>query len=306
MNRIFSLALLVWAAFPARACDVCGCSASNQYLGVLPDARFNFVGLQYQYNQFRSNHPSLFDSKQEEKSRDDYHNVQLWGRYNIGKRIQLFAFLPYRYNQQRQDSTTTTSSGIGDVSVLANVLLINDNSQDKKWQQQLLAGGGLKLPTGTYTGITSMDKQGLPNMQPGSGSWDFIINTNYTLRRNNIGINADAAYTITLPNSENYKYGNRLNTGVTTFYSIKKKQLTVLPQLGARYEYTLHDYDNYSRKWLNEQSGGYMCFATAGIQLYSRKAGARITYSLPVSQHYGAGYVTAIQKIDVGVFFLFQ
>jgi hypothetical protein len=306
MKRIIGVMLLASVRITAvQACDVCGCSASNQYLGILPKANLNFIGFQYQYNSFTSDHPSLFEHQPNEHGKDYYNTFQLWGRYNVGKRLQLFAFLPYRYNVQLLDTSRTTSPGLGDVSMLANAMIIKEDATSEGWQQLLLAGGGIKFPTGKYTGITTMDKQGLPNMQPGTGSWDFIVNTNYTVRRKSAGVNVDVAYTITMPNAEKYKYGNRLNAGVLGFYRLKRKGATILPQAGLRYEYTLNDYDNYDRKWLNEQSGGYMCFATAGLQAYVGQFGLRLTYQLPVSQHYGAGYITAWQKVDAGVFFLF-
>ncbi len=290
---------------PARACDVCGCSASSNSLGILPKATFNFIGIQYLYNGFSSDHPSLFENRPNEQAKDYYNTLQVWGRYNVGSRLQLFAFLPYRYNQQRGDTGTVTMSGIGDISFLANVILIKDDPARSGWQSQLLAGGGLKLPTGSYTGITQRDKEGLPNMQPGTGSWDFILNTNYTLRRRNNGLNLDASYTITLPNSESYKYGNRLGAGLLAFHSFTHRDVTLTPQAGIRYEYSLHDYDNYERRWLNKQSGGYLCFAAAGMQAYYKRLGLRVVWQLPLSQDYATGYVTATNKIDAGLFLLF-
>jgi hypothetical protein len=191
------------------------------------------------------------------------------------------------------------------VSVLANWLIIKDNAANTHWRHQLFAGGGVKLPTGKYMGITAMDKQGLPNMQPGTGSWDFIANANYTVRKKTAGINVDASYTLTTANKESYKYGNKLNAGVAGFYFINKDQWSIVPQVGVRYEYSLHDYDNFSRKWLNEKSGGYMSFATVGIQAYYQKIGLRVIYQQPLWQQYSSGYLTALQRIDAGFFLLF-
>ena len=199
---------------------------------------------------------------------------------------------------------TYTDNGIGDATLLANVLLANKQGK-KALQHQLLAGCGVKLPTGRHMGITEMDKLGLPNMQPGTGSWDAVVNGNYTVRGNTLGANMDAAYAFTTANKDAYKYGNRLNAGITGFYQIKTSKMSLLPQAGVRYEYSLHDYDNYSKKWLNEQSGGYMCFAMAGIQGYRGRTGVRLMYQMPVSQHYSSGYVTAKNRVEAGVFFLF-
>lgn len=291
-------------AVQAHACDVCSSGASSQTLGLLPNMNRHFISVQYQYSGYESDHPSLFAGRPNEESREAYHTLQVWGRYAIKERLQLFAFLPYKCNVQHSDTSSYTNKGMGDATLLANVLTIN-TAKTSGLQHQLLTGLGLKLPTGSYMGITEMDKLGLPNMQPGTGSWDVMVNGNYTMRAKLIGINADAAYTFTSANKDAYKYGNRLNAGVTGFYQVKTGKMGLLPQVGVRCEYSMHDYDNYSRKWLNEQSGGYICFATAGIQGYRGSIGARLMYQLPVSQHYSAGYVTAKNRVDAGVFFLF-
>ena len=304
MKGFISMMLLVACMHaPAIGCDVCGCSASNQFLGILPGYNYNFVGFQYLRSNFTSDHPSLYENRPNEHSADRYHTFQVWGRYNLGSHYQLFAFIPYQQNTHNEDSANAKSSGIGDISVLVNRVFLKN--EEGKIKHLLLAGLGIKAPTGQHTGLSTLDKLGLPNMQPGSGSWDFIANANYTLGYKKTGINLDAAYTLTTVDKYQYKYGNRLNSGLTAFYSFAWKKLSVVPQIGARYEYTLHDYDNYTRKWLNDQSGGHLCYVSAGMQTYYKKMGARLTYQLPVSQHYGAGYVTALHKVEAGIFLLF-
>jgi len=306
MKKYILGSLLLISSMQSRACDVCGCSASNQYLGILPQTYWNFAGLQYEYGSFSSTHPSLFEGKPNEHSNDYYNTVQAWARYNIGRRLQVFLFVPYHYNIDHADGMRSSSSGLGDISLLVNRIMIKDKGAAAGWGQQLIAGGGLKLPTGRNTGITAPDRLGLPNIQPGTGSWDFIMNANYTVRYNKQGLNLDCAYTFTTANKDNFKYGNRFNAGLMGYYSLKfKNGFTLLPQLGARYQYTLHDYDNYSKKWLNEQSGGYLCYGDAGLQVWYRQFGLRLNYQLPISQCYGAGYVDANAKTEAGIFLLF-
>lgn len=305
MKRFVIVALFICAAQSARACDVCGCSASNQSLGILPQFYRHFIGVQYQYRSFSSAHPSIFEGRPDERSEEQYNTLQLWGRYYVGKRVQLFGFVPYNNNIRNADGARTVTSGIGDVSLLANVLLIKADSADDNWQHTLLAGGGIKLPTGAYNGITALDRQGLPNMQAGTGSFDFAVNANYTTRYKQSGFNVDASYTLTTPNKERYKYGNRLGLGTLGFYWWQLKSWSVLPQAGVRYEYTLHDYDNYDRKWLNEQTGGHMLFASIGTQVYYKRFGCQFVYHIPVSQRYSNGYVTAKQRLETGIFLLF-
>jgi hypothetical protein len=182
--------------------------------------------------------------------------------------------------------TNISDKGIGDISVLVDRVWIR--TEKNSWKHLFLAGAGIKAPTGSNIGVTDLDRQGLPNMQAGTGSWDFMVNSNYTLSHHNSGLNVDAAYTFTTANKYNYKYGNRLNIGLLAFHSFKKNKFTILPLAGMRYEYTLHDYDNYSEKWLNDQSGGYICYTTAEVQAYYQKLGLRIACQLPIAQYYGA------------------
>ena len=301
-----TIALLCAVTLGVRAsygCDVCGCASGGQYFGLLPQASRSFAGVQYQYYHFTTAHPSLFENSTEERSKNFYNTVQAWGRYTVGKRLQVFAFVPYRYSMQRGDTATHRMQGLGDITLIADVVILN--KPINHFTHQLLAGGGVKLPTGKHTGITEMDRQGLPNMQPGTGSLDFVLNGNYTGRRNSTGMYLDAAYSLTTPNGDNLKYGNKLAAGLAVFRAVEAGNVRLLPQAGGRYEFALQDNDNYPRRWLNEQSGGYMLFGTVGVQAYYRRVGARLLGSMPLSQHYSAGYLQAKQRIETSLFILF-
>ncbi len=301
----FIIAIIACASYNSVACDLCGCSASNQYLGILPQFYRQFIGLQYQYTSFTARQASLMDPTEYERAYEFNNTYQLWGRYYIGERVQLFGFVPYHMNTGSDAGNAFRTTGIGDASLLANVVVIKDDSDCKTWHKSFLAGGGIKMPTGKYTGITTLDEQGLPNVQAGTGSWDFIVNANYTVRREKIGINADASYSLTTVNTAGYKYGNKLNIGLLAFYWFAKKNISVLPQGGVRYEYSLHDYDNYQRKWLNENSGGSIVLGTIGVQSFYKQIGAKIMYNIPVGQHFAGGNVTVNPRLETSLYFLF-
>ena len=304
MKNALCCVLLIVSATTAKACDVCGASSSNQTLGLLPQMYRHFVGVQYQYSNFNSVQKPLSDNKPSINADQQYQTVQLWGRYCIGNRWQLFGFLSYRSNTYQSSSTNTATQGIGDASILVNHTFLQ--SADSVAARHRLQGGlGIKAPTAKYTGVTQLERMGLPNTQAGTGSWDIPLNINYTLRIGNIGVNADVAYNITLPNRDDYKYGNKLTSQLIAFYWLQKGGVSILPQVGLNNEYSLHDYDNYAKKWLNEQTGGYILSTKVGAQLYYNKFGFQAMYSIPVSQNFGAGNITAKQKIDMGIMFLF-
>jgi hypothetical protein len=296
--------MLLLSGMAASACDVCGASGGNQNLGLLPQFYSNFAGLQYQYRSFTSTHPSHEVGSLPQQSEDNYNTVQAWGRYAPGNRIQLFAFVPYYSNAQTIGGVKTTTGGLGDITVMGSYAAIKKTAKNGT-RHQLLTGLGVKAPTGSYEGISSRDEDGLPNMQPGTGSWDFVANANYTWSRSQLGFNTEISYTFTTANKDEYKYGDRLSTGITGFYSRKLRSLTLLPMAGVKYEYTLHDYENYSRKWLNEDTGGSMLYGTLGMQAYYNRLALQLNLDLPLAQSYAGGNVQARYRTTAGVLFLF-
>ncbi|MEZ5018395.1 MAG: hypothetical protein R2800_15145 [Flavipsychrobacter sp.] len=305
MKRLMYGLLLLSASVPASACDVCSASTGGQSLGMLPQLHRHFVGVQYQYRHFSSLQKGLTDASASKTSEQYFQTMQLWGRYTVGEKIQLFGFLPYHSNASRVDGINTIMQGVGDATFLANVILLK-SADTAKWKHTLQAGAGVKMPLGSYKGITELEQQGLPNIQPGSASWDFPVNANYTIKYKRVGANLDANYTITTANSDSYKFGDRLSTQLTTFYQWQQGKVTVLPQLGMRYEYSLHNYDNYKRKWLNTQTGGTIIYASAGAQVYYGKAGIQLSYYKPMTQQYASGNVIANSRADIGFVYLFE
>lgn len=306
MKHITGFVLVMLCINAAYACDVCGTSAGNQGLGLLPQMYKHFAGIQYQHRAFKSKHPALSDTQPDTYSEQSYRTAQVWGRFCPGKRWQIFGFIPYKYNSYMSDNTVTNSNGIGDVSILINYTIIQTpDSATIFLKHRLQAGGGIKAPTGSYSGITERELSGLPNIQPGSNSWDIPLNINYTLRYKKVGVNADVNYIFTTPNSDRYKYGNRLSTQLISFYWIQINDLSVLPLFRIRNEYALHDYDNYDKQWLNTQSGGNILSVGAGVQLYYKSLGIQLNYTIPALQYYGGGYVQYKHRLDTGIMFLF-
>lgn len=306
MKQIICYVLLTLSSSIAYACDVCSASSGNQSLGLLPQMYRHFVGIQYQSYHIESISKPLSDTKPIVNANERYQTMQIWGRYCIGKKWQLFAFVPYKLNTYKTASTILRSQGIGDISVLVNyAILQTPDSATNALQHRLQGGVGIKAPTGSFAGITERELSGLPNIQPGTGSWDIPVNINYTVRHESIGVNVDAAYNITTASTDKYKYGNKLTSQLTGFYWLNTGFISILPQLSANLEHMLHDYDNYNKKWLNEQTGGTIISARAGVQMYYKKIGAQLTYTQPVWQVSNGDNITAINRLDVGLLFLF-
>src|SRR6187402_3379639 len=82
------------------ACDICGCAAGSNSLGILPGFKKHFVALRWNERSFTSSHtPSLSEdgsyTATETSSKEYFNTLDVWGRFNVHKRLQLYAFVPF-------------------------------------------------------------------------------------------------------------------------------------------------------------------------------------------------------------------
>jgi hypothetical protein len=176
-----------------------------------------------------------------------------------------------------------TLSGIGDLSALAHYNVVNTffdstaHTLDHIW----LLGGGIKLPTGKFDYTMSQDEVANPNFQLGTGSVDYIINSIYTVRKNNIGLNLDLSYKINGTNRNHYKFANKSRVIVNGFMQLTAGNFTFLPNLGVLGEYNGHDKQNGID---NQFSGGYLTTAMLGSEVYYKKITAGFSLQKPLAQ----------------------
>lgn len=315
MYKILVLALGLLVAIPVSSCDICGCSAQGASLGLLPGVSSHFVGVRYHYRRFASQHPSLFTAGTEEWSSDHFSTAELWGRLSITPRFEVFAFVPYNYYLLEQYSSEavmqrTSNSGLGDLSVLLNMVILRtqDVSLDSKLVHNWLIGAGVKAPTGGFGLVDPERGIVLPNMQMGTGSWDFSVVSNYRLQWKDWGLNFNASYRYNTPNYLRYQFGQSVlgTLDVLRVFNPKDSGVQLIPQAGFRVEMFGQDYSNQSRRDINEYSGGHFLYASVGMDGYWRKFGFNLRADIPVDQDFAAGYVQNEWRLTAGVLYLFQ
>jgi len=291
---------------PAVACDVCGCSVGGNYLGILPQYRQHFIGVRYDYQSFTSEHPPLFGGDDRIVSSEYFQTEEIWGRFYPHPRVQVFAFIPFHQYKKTEDGVTTLNEGLGDVSVLVNYVLINSGDSIKNSvKHRLQFGGGIKLPTGRNN-MGSENEDPIANLQPGTGSYDFLFNAIYTIRYKKFGLNNEFSYRINTASNRDYKFGNRVNIASQVFYWQNLGGLTFLPQAGFRYEYADMDYINYPQKELQDLSGGSRYLATAALDLYIGSFSAGVSWTKPVYQDFASGNIKSHDQWSLKLIYLFN
>lgn len=287
-KHIFLLLVAICLFFcSVKACPICGCGGGNLYVGLLPDFKYQFIGLRFHVSQYHSQlvgDPSQF-------STNDYSSIELWGGIRLGKKFQLLAFIPYYMNKQADDDGTTYTKGLGDITFMGQYLVFKSSghgSTRNSMNQQFWMGGGVKLPTGSFNAnmLDSNTTVADINAQIGTGSVDFMINGMYGLSVRNFGLNLSASYKINTVNAQNYKYGNKFQSNLIASYRLGKGLTTTTPNIGLGYE-------NVAINKLGTKSiqftGSQILTAIAGVEIDFGKVGVGVNCQLPLTQNFAEG-----------------
>ena len=281
--RTLFIAVALLAFWPAAsACDVCGCSIGGNYFGILPQFHRHFIGLRWSaetsYTALNTN--DLLQGRYH--SIEEFQSLDVVGRFYPARRWQLLALAPYHWNRQTEGGVPTSTRGLGDVSVLANyVLLDTGDSLRHRWRQTLSFGGGVKLPTGRHDLPASNGESLNPSLQPGTGSTDFMFSAAYTLRRGAWGASADLLARWNTANRQHFRFGNRVSGSAKVFYWKNIRGITLLPNTGIFSDAARANRDD---GLLLKESKGLTSFATLGLDTYVRHFSAGLSYQIPVWQ----------------------
>jgi len=280
---LIAITILFFTATQSSACEICGCGVGNYYIGLLPQFKSHFIGLRYHYNKFNTR----LVSDPSQYSKDFYQTVELWSGWNIGKKFQLLAVLPVNFNHQESDEGVSNLKGLGDAIMLMNYKLFDINSKTnsgKNINQQLLLGGGLKLPTGKFEiDPNNPDVASEANMQLGSGSTDILIDGMYNLRVGKIAVTTQANYKISSTNKDDYRFGNKFSANSFISYGFNAKATTISPNFGLLFENTAESKLQSSKIDL---TGGSLLQGALGVEFGFKKMSIGFNTQLPIAQDF--------------------
>jgi hypothetical protein len=290
MKRALFVILLFGIFTDSYACDICGCSSGSYFIGPFPQFNRHFIGLQYTFRNFSTE----LSSDNTQFSKDFYQTTELLAGTRIGNRWQALMFLPYNINHSVTDDGTNNSKGFGDLTLLGNYNLFNKRSLTRDTNtifQQLWIGGGTKLPTGKFAVDTS-ELVSSANMQPGTGSFDIMLNAIYSLQVKNWGLNINASYRIN-QSADKFKFGNRLGATAFFFRSFQTKILTLSPNIGMLYD-NLAANENNNEKVAD--TGGNTLSSALGLEIRLKKISLGGNVQLPIFSDLSSGQTT--QKLN--------
>lgn len=279
----FPLFIGLFSHIKALACGPCGCSASASYLGILPQFHRHFVGVRY---GMQSQAASFGHAPE----RHIFIHPEIWGRFFVHPRIQLLAQMPYQAIRglNGPDAGRWVNKGLGDLRVQVNgILLQTPDTAPTDWRHVIMAGGGLKMPTGVSNALRN--GQVLPPaFQSGTGSWDALLSAIYTVRKGKWGLNLTMQSVLRQPNAQRYKASDQVQGSALFFAWFKKREWHWLPQLGWVWESLSPE------KSLGSEiayTGGHSGMAQAGCDVYWKRMVLSISALVPAVHRLNGGYL---------------
>ncbi|MBP6041047.1 MAG: transporter [Flavobacterium sp.] len=274
-------------------CDACGCSASGGSMGFASMLNSNFVGVRYFNQQYQST-DGLYSNSLWYK--ENFNTTQVWARIPVKEDIQISVLLPYHSHNRDTPAGKQSIRGIGDITLLAMYRLYQTHKDSTYLVHTWQMGGGLKLPTGKFNETNSGAIN--PSFQVGTGSWDYLLATEYIVRRKQFGLNTMLNYVIKTENQKNYRFGNQLNYAATFFYLYEKEALSFAPQLGLAGETYASNYQHGIQ--LKETSGNAL-FGKIGFEVGRNAFSFGANAMLPIKQNLTGGNVEANYRWSINL-----
>ena len=293
MKQFYLLVLaLIGISVTTFACDICGFGVANYNPFLFPHLSRSFVGLNYQYRLYKTYDDDGAISKER------YNTFLITGQYGVTKKLQLVALLPYQLNKLYNEKQTKNVSGLGDITLLANYTIWAKSMG--KIRQTVMAGVGVKLPTGQYNAAATeaLDDQ---NFQRGTGSVDYLLNGSYRIGYRKWILSTAVSYKYNTTNKDNYRYGDMLTTGATLIYRKDWDGFSVAPYVQVMNEYQMQDADNHV---LQDHSGGHMLYTGGGVDMNTRKVAFGVNYQWSPAQNLAEGQINVMPRLSAHISFV--
>lgn len=266
-------------------CDACGCSASGGSMGFASMLNTNFIGIQY-FNQSYKSTDGLYSNSP--WYTENFNTIQVWARFPVFKNFQVSVLLPYHFHNRETPVGKQSISGIGDATVLGMNKIYQTHKDSTVLVHNLQLGGGVKIPFGTFDQANNGSVN--PSYQVGTGSWDFLLATEYVVKRKQFGINTMLNYVIKTENEKKYRFGNQFNYATTFFYLYEKAKYSIAPQLGFAGEVFA---DNYQLGQKVRNTAGDILFGKLGFEVGRDKFSVGANFMLPINQNLNNGNIEA-------------
>ncbi|MFQ5652069.1 MAG: transporter [bacterium] len=275
------------------ACDYClltqGLSPleTTHGFGFRVDGRYTVLNTMFSGTGQVENH---------DNEKESHFTTQLTGFYNLSERFTLIGVLPVSRRKISLDveeghghadgeeppgheeeegghsdalvhshSAPGAVFSVGDLNLLGRYTFLRKH---KFRQSTLLAlQAGVKIPTGSTRELDDAGEFLDAHIQPGTGSWNFLLGLSFNFVKNRFGLSSNVLYSLNSTGEagdDDYRFGNSLNADITAKYPIISGKRNLFLALGLSGEVR-------GREEIDGQTiantGGEVFYLAPGVQM---------------------------------------
>jgi hypothetical protein len=273
MNRIIwiiGFCILV-KSISLNACNACGSDFTSR---IYPGDFNRFVGFGYSINHFKGSHNGGSTVN------EFYHRADAFAKMAFGPRVEMFLNMPYQMTIiSSEGSIDNLIQGIGDMAVIGRFAL--HDSIHNTYSNRFVMGAGIEAPTGRNN-LKSSTGEIVQPYQPGSGSWDFILTSNYAIRNANYGFVADVNYKLHTKNNLGSKRPDFISINLETVKYISLKKYKLIPKIALGFDQSFSAKGKDST--LNFTQKRHFLTAGCGLDIVYKNYFLSTNYKIPIYQ----------------------
>ena len=150
------------------------------------------------------------------KLTEEFHHFTIGG--NINDRLMISTEIPYVVRRSLEVDNHAIlgkdqrSQGMGDLRLLGDLKVL------RRETSSVSVIGGVKFPTGSTKETNTVDTRFEPELQPGSGSYDYLLGGVYREAKGRANLTGNIVYVFKNEGAQDFRYGNLLSTTFTVDY----------------------------------------------------------------------------------------
>ena len=297
------------AATQAQTCCSAGAPITSSFdINVLSERQFSFQ-MGYEYNSVNlliDNNKKLVNDPRKRNG----HNLLFKTDFVLHKNWAFSVFIPIVLQNRKTFSETENAVGLGDLTLLSQY------TRYISGELSIKGSAGIKFPTGNQY-IT--DDRGInlsPDMQSGSGTFDFIgriaISKQHIFIRN-LSNQTSISFRYNSTNEHfgdrdkvggrSFKFGNEVQFTTAFSYLLVAKYWFIIPELGVQVR---HVSPNQEEETDAPNSGGYWFRIPVALQLQPNERFSIRPYGeIPVMHALNGLQITTNYKVGIQFYYFF-
>jgi hypothetical protein len=296
MKKIHFVLLLVFAS-KVWACDICGGVHANSSIGLFAANRFHTLGLSTQYRSYQSFENGQIHSKEDFL----FNSLQL--RLQVGSKLQFYGQIPYQIGRQQLAENQTLKSGLGDVQLFTNQIVLQCKDSSGITHQFVSAAIGIKAPTGKFVSPSNLQQ----NLYPGTGSWDFSLLLNCFQKLNKkLGIQSEISHTWKRKNDYAFRYGNSSQLSTALVLNNQISSYRLLSSIGFQADYFASNSWEWAPLAASAQHKGVLLQSKMSCHLLTYNWLYSLQINLPLWQNINTGTLYFRPQIQFSIQYLIQ